>query len=844
MPRQARLLQPGIAPPFKDASRADASSAGGTDGGGTIRQTFPVSSKKQGWHGAGRRARVPPIDAMSGSRFDLRRRLVLVSCCVLSLSPGALAVRAESPAASFGFTGPEIFPVDRRISHLNHGDFNGDGLEDLIVVNNARSKLNLLINRTGQTNRAASPTVGPHDINKLPPDARFRIESIASEKRISALVVADLNGDDRPDLAYYGEPKELVVQYREGTNSWSTPRRFAINDGRLDVNALASGDLDGDGRQDLALLGESVLHLFLQRADGTLAEPRQIPYSGTVRAAQILDLNGDGRQDLLLVNWDLANPFRFRLQGAHGRLGPEIHFTLPAVRSYWPADLNGDGKAELVTVAQKSGRAQLLSFERQPGESLDAHLTAGQFQVLPLTRTSKGRRGVAWADVTGDGLPDLLVAEPDSGRLTLYVQEADGGLGRARHFPTFTGVTGVAAGDWNEDGTAEIFLLSADERQLGVTRREAGGRIGFPETLALGGRPLAMTVGALKPGETPVLAAIIERDHRRELVLRSARGAPVRQQLNEKFKGKAAALRLHDLDQDGLMDFIVLVPYEKLKLLRQRKEGTFEEIDLAAPGGGSELPALSAGDVDGDGKPELLLAQKNFVRAVVLRRNGGDTSGGKKENTAAWSWRVKEQINGASSRSRITAAAMIQPGDAPATLLLLDAERKALSVCQRDDADVWQIVRNLTLPENAFTRLQPLILGKQQRPSVAFVGLNTVAWLPFGGQVWKLVEWDDYETPIENGYLRDVVSGDLNHDGRPDLVFLETNRHYLDLVVFEPPRQLVPATRWQVFEERTFRSRRGDAPEPREALIVDVTGDGRKDLVILVHDRILLYPQE
>ncbi len=55
---------------------------------------------------------------------------------------------------------------------------------------------------------------------------------------------------------------------------------------------------------------------------------------------------------------------------------------------------------------------------------------------------------------------------------------------------------------------------------------------------------------------------------------------------------------------------------------------------------------------------------------------------------------------------------------------------------------------------------------------------------------------------------------------------------------------LVPANRWQVFEERTFRSRRSDMPEPREAIISDVTGDGKNDLIILVHDRILVYPQQ
>jgi len=94
------------------------------------------------------------------------------------------------------------------------------------------------------------------ELNELPPDARFRIDSIASEKRIAAIVVADLNGDKRPDIAYYGEPKELVVQYNQGSNGWSSPKRWAIDDGQLTPNALSSGDLNGDGRTDLLLLGE------------------------------------------------------------------------------------------------------------------------------------------------------------------------------------------------------------------------------------------------------------------------------------------------------------------------------------------------------------------------------------------------------------------------------------------------------------------------------------------------------------------------------------------------------------------------------------------------------------
>ena len=51
---------------------------------------------------------------------------------------------------------------------------------------------------------------------------------------------------------------------------------------------------------------------------------------------------------------------------------------------------------------------------------------------------------------------------------------------------------------------------------------------------------------------------------------------------------------------------------------------------------------------------------------------------------------------------------------------------------------------------------------------------------------------------------------------------------------------------FRVFEEKGYRSRdRGSAaPEPREIVIGDLTGDGRNDLAIIVHDRIILYPQD
>src|ERR1041385_3718527 len=183
----------------------------------------------------------------------------------IAIAVFTLNVGASEPATNrFGFTGREVFPIDNGIAQLKAVDLNGDGKMDLVVVNNARSKITLLINQTGETNNDATKKPIKRELNELPPDARFRIESIASEKRISSLAIADLNSDGHPDLAYYGEPKELLIQFHDGTNTWMAPKRFAIDDGLLDPYALGTGDFNGDGRTDLFLLAEGHIYFFGQ----------------------------------------------------------------------------------------------------------------------------------------------------------------------------------------------------------------------------------------------------------------------------------------------------------------------------------------------------------------------------------------------------------------------------------------------------------------------------------------------------------------------------------------------------------------------------------------------------
>jgi hypothetical protein len=769
----------------------------------------------------------------------------LSNCAVLAavIFSFTSAVRGAEATNAFGFTGKEIYPIDDGISLLHSADLTGDGLNDLIVVNNLRSKINLLYNRTGKTNLVDAAPLMKLDINELPPDARFRIDSIPVDEHIGALSVTDLNGDGKPDIAFFGDAKDLEVIYNLGTNGWSDPKRWHIDDGQMDANSLADGDLNGDGLNDLVLLGDNGSAYFLaQKADHTLAEPEKIPYSGTPRAVQIVDVNADGKKDLLLVDFDSPTPFRFRLQNSSGQLGPEIYFKVPPIRSFDADNLGGDAKDYVVTIAQSSGRAEVSQFTRKPSEVLSGAFHSGQFQILPLNKTDAAQRGLLWADVNGDGRPDLLVAEPGSGQLSIYLQQADGSLAPAKTFPTLAGVSQIAAANLEGDGQPSIFLLSRDERAVGVTQFDKNGKLPFPTLLPLDGKPLVMTLGALKPGAKPTLAIIVDKDGQRSLVTRTADGKMKSQKLSDSFKSNPSSFTIEDVNQDGLADLVVLIPYEKVKVLLQKSGGSFDEVDVDPPGGALDQPWLASADVDGDGKPELLLPQKNFVRAVVLERASGAQLS---TNKPAWVFRVKDQINGAASDSRIVGATTARNGtNATPSIFLFDAEHKQLTLCERDATGVWQVVRSMDLPATDFNRVQTVALGGKDVQSIAFLGQNTVAWQALAGDTWDFTALDGYETPIKDGYLNDVIAGDLTGSGRKDLVFMETGKNYLDLVSFTAKHKLVPADRWQVFEQHTFRGRDNAVPEPREALVKDVTGDKKNDLIVLVHDRILVYPQE
>lgn len=775
------------------------------------------------------------------------------SALALALTASLAAINGAAESNIY-FTGKEIFPIDPRIGLLNSADLDQDGLMDLLIVNNDRARINLLYNQSDRLSseqdvREILSEWEPDGVNSLPPDARFRIESLSSEKRISSLVVNDLNHDGIPDIAYYGAPKELVAQFNLGEDGWSAPQLFEIEDGLLSPNALVAGDLNNDGRQDLALLGESAIYLIYQSADGKLQEAKKIPSSEGASSIQALDLNLDGRQDLFLVDWDSSFPFRFRIQDGSGGIGPELFFEALPIRSYWASQFKqGNQAAELVMIARNSGRAQYSRFEKSKSPEVDKNLSLGDFAVTPLTPTNKSVRGALWVDLNNDCRTDLIVADPDGGQVECYFQDQNGSISTPSVFATLTGVTHLAAMDWDGDGKENLFLLSEDEGQIGVTSMNQDGLLSFPTFLPLeGGRPVSLARKAIRVGDASGAAAILLREETdddgdyivyKALKIFFANGEHYELRLSEQFQATPEELISHDVDQDGLQDLVALIPYEDIRILRQKPDGTFEEITVPSPVGALQRPWASVADLNQDGKDELILGRKNFIRSLVLKNGNAD-----KEEPASWSFQALEQVNGSDSRSSITAAGYL-PGPDGGKLFLLDSGFKTVSICGRDESGKWNILSNYKLAKTEFERMEPIQLGGGSAGANAFslMSLNSIAWITFSDERWELTDLSAYETQTRDGFLMDVVSGDLTGDQSEDLVFLETSKNHLEVVTVNEENELALNVKWKVFEERSFRGLQS-GPEPREARVVDVTGDGLNDLLILVHDRIILYPR-
>ncbi|UCG48043.1 MAG: VCBS repeat-containing protein [Phycisphaerales bacterium] len=767
-------------------------------------------------------------------------------------------------AAYYGFEEIEIIKLDWGIKDLRIADFNRDGRSDIAVANNLKAKIELLIQREQPGPEETEVTVDPEDmdVNVLSGTTRFDRENIPVSEKIHGLVSGDLNSDGRVDLAFYGEPRGLYVILQKAAEtgggeakslSWRTRRKIKIDDGVPSSGMVVCADLNNDGSDDLALAATNGVYIILQKEDGTLAEPVKYPTSAQTLGVRVADLDGDGIKDLILVTNDVEKPVHVRFGLETGLLGPQVPFFVERPFALRLNNIDGIAGEEILTIDGRSGRLICYKLTKE-GEN-DPDWPIWYYPLAAGEASTK--RDLVVGDFDGDGLADVVISDPGAAELVFYRQRAGVGLAEPERFPAFSDITSLAAADINGDGKSELGVLSVKEKVAGISRFK-DDRLTFPAPLEPVGEPLAMELADVD-GDGKVDCLYVSKGDNDVRTLRAIYdvGAQRKTEPNapEESRGDSAlelkklssnpdGISVIDADQDGLPDVLIFVQYELPTLVRQVEKGRFEVID--SPGAqmslikDASLSSIAAADLDGEEGKELLVAQKNFARSLVF-------SEGK-------SWRVVDQYNAKSTENKVSAVAAfdLYGGDRPA-VLLLDGQKGQLQILKPDEDKIYRFEKELGVGKwNASAHLKMLFAGLTGGGGESILLFDSEKYAlvtpPGGGSVPSRLEQQfSYETKIKNGTYGNLTAGDINSDNRTDIIVVDYKGSHIEILALDAGLKPVSAMRFKVFEQKSYRESREPAKasvEPREMRVADVTGDGRDDLVTVIHDRIIIYPQD
>jgi hypothetical protein len=779
-------------------------------------------------------------------RWSVLAAVLAVCACALNVRSQEEDGMVNELTQYYGFKPLELVKLSDRSANLVAGDLNNDGLTDLAIADNAHSRIDLLLQRAAKP--ANAPTAKP-DVNQFAAHWRFEHRKLSVDHEIAAMAVGDFNHDGRADIAYFGGTDKLVIRYQPKSGEWTEKTTIRLPDVPAFAWVVLAGDLNHDDRDDIAVLGLHQTYLLYQQPDGKLAAPESLfNTSQRLTLGQIADLDGDGRKDLCyLSNDEGEQSLAARLQGQDGKLGPELRFEMTKPRSVSIAQMDRSPQVEVLTVDSVTGRVKVLQLERpapKPGELSSRLIQYG------LGQQGAGQnRDVALADLNGDGLTDVVVADAEAARMIVFRQRKGIGLEQGEAFAGLVGADQIRAADLDGNGTADVVVLSTKEKTIGVSQM-TDGRLTFPQALPLGGKePIALELADLDQDQRAEILYLTKARAARETTytLEALRRAANGQWEPHLFDGKPSLtlelkatpnrIQRLDLNADGRPEFMLFSAGDKPPALYTLDEkGVPKEWKTE---GGIQLANVQPGSVFFGQlqAPALLVAQDKFVRNMRF-------------DEAARGWQVADQFNVSEATAKTVGAATLnldgQPGN---EIVLIDVGVQKLKVLRLEEGQYrpWQEVELGRFP---FKSAHVADLNGDGQDDLLLFGQGKFAVLYSGRAVPTMKELASYETKSEKTFFADVVGGDLNGDTEPDLAAIDTRSHTLEVLKFQPATadhaaSLRAALAFQIFEEKSFqREDEGGDFEPRESLIVDVTNDGRPDLVLLVHDRILIYPQD
>jgi hypothetical protein len=423
-------------------------------------------------------------------------------------------------------------------------DFNADGKLDLIVGAYGLSQGGIVSVLFGN----GDGTFQPHS------------DYTVGSPRLIA--VQDFNGDGKLDVALSGTPGARIVL---GNGNGTLGQAVQYSTGAVPI-AVAVADFNNDGKPDLAVVNlncaatpcsNSSVSILLGDGEGTFAPHMDFAVGHRPSAVAVGDFNGDGKQDLALANAG-DGTVSILLGNGDGTFQTAVP---PAVgnnpQAIVAADFNGDGKLDLAVCNFNDNSVSILLGKGD-----------GTFQAQVAYPTALGPTALVASEFNGDGKLDLAVADAQTvglqnlGLVSVLLDNGDGTF--QNHSDTQLGlmVTPVTlvAGDFNHDGKMDLAVTATPDGELGFGYILLGNGDGSflitPGGFGLGS--ISFGIAAADFGATGNLGLAATWLSRNSVGLLKGNGDGTFQTQSVYGTGSApVGVALADLNADSLADMIV-----------------------------------------------------------------------------------------------------------------------------------------------------------------------------------------------------------------------------------------------------------------------------------------------
>lgn len=392
----------------------------------------------------------------------------------------------------------------------------------------------------------------------------------------TSVAAGDLNHDGRADLAVAaGTSVDLLLQEENGLFSAQANDLFAMN-------PLVLADFNGDGYADIAGGASDRVRVSLSNR-GTHGIPDSY-WSDSPTALVAVDLDGDSDVDLAVTNGD-TDSVSILLNDGTGTFASGVPYdvgTTPA--SLAAGDFDGDGDLDLV--AGNSGAAS-VSVLRNAG---NATFTITH-QLL-----DGNAAGVAAGDFDADGDADVAASVASMDRVLVLLSHGDGTFEAAVHYPVGDAPGPVAATDFDGDGRADLAVVNRASGTFTLLFAGAAGTFAGATEYGAGNNPSAVTAADLNDDGLPDLAITAQGDAYVRLFF--GVGGGVFTAYHETYP---VDVIISDLNRDGHADFVTAGGFLQIRL--GRGDGTFQPA--TSLDAGAYLWQVTSGDFNGDGIPDL-----------------------------------------------------------------------------------------------------------------------------------------------------------------------------------------------------------------------------------------------